>query len=127
MGTMKLGLYCMESGGLPRCLYRDPVKTKTVRSAWGEGMHRQSSLISEAAGITSHPQLRKEACTRSEVTPLSLMFKRKNDENSKGRKLPDKHTEPPVQVQNTGHRSVPGIPKIKYLAVFPGRQMLMVH
>lgn len=77
---------------MPRCLYRDQVKTKAVRSAWEEGMHMQSCLISEAARTTSHPQLRKEACTRSEVTPLSLMFRRKNDENSKGRKLPDKYT-----------------------------------
>lgn len=117
---------------MPRCLYRD--LSKAVRSAWGEGMHRQSCLTSEAARTTSHPRLRKEACSRSEITPLSLMVRRKDDENSKGRKLPDKHTGPQLhsangrpRCQNTGHRLVPGIPTIKYLAAFPGRQILMVH
>lgn len=97
-------------------------------------MHRQSCLTSEAARTTSHPRLRKEACSRSEITPLSLMVRRKDDENSKGRKLPDKHTGPQLhsangrpRCQNTGHRLVPGIPTIKYLAAFPGRQILMVH
>lgn len=55
----------------------DLVETRAVSAVWEEGVHRQGCLASEAARTTSHPYLRKEACTRSEVTSLTLGFREK--------------------------------------------------
>lgn len=46
------------------------------------------------------------------------MWKSKNDENSKGRKLPDKHTEAPAQVPEHRPYVSPRYPQNKILGSF---------